>query len=182
MTTVDPQPNDAPRPVLVAYASRFGSTRAIAGEIGTVMAAAGVHVEVMDAGDVHDASGFGAFVVGSAVEAGHWLPAAAGFLERHRPALEARPVWLFSSGPLGDRAVQAAQPDPKEVARARRELHPRDCVVFAGAYDKATADFDGMGLAERVLVKNLMPSGDWRDWPAIRAWATGIAQELARGR
>jgi menaquinone-dependent protoporphyrinogen oxidase len=174
--------NGEPRPVLVAYASRFGSTKAIAEEIGTAMTAAGVRVEVMDAGEVHDASGFGAFVVGSAVEAGHWLPAATAFLERHRPALEARPVWLFSSGPLGDRAVQAAQPDPREVASARRHLHPRDCVVFAGAYDKATADFDGMGLAERLLVKNLMPSGDWRDWPTIRAWATGIAHELARGR
>jgi menaquinone-dependent protoporphyrinogen oxidase len=182
MTTMDARSNGEPRPVLVAYASRFGSTKAIAEEIGTVIAEAGVLVEVMDAADVHDASAFGAFVLGSAVEAGHWLPAAADFLERHRPALEARPVWLFSSGPLGDRSVHAPQPDPKEVARARSELHPRGAIVFAGAYDKATADFDGMGLAERLLVKNMMPSGDWRDWPAIRAWATEIAHELARGR
>ena len=44
-----------------------------------------------------------AFVIGSTVEAGHWLSAATGFVQRHEALLAARPVWLFSSGPLGDR-------------------------------------------------------------------------------
>ncbi len=171
-----------PKPVLVAYASRFGSTKEIAEEIARVLLDARLDVEVREAASVHDLSPFGAVLVGSAVEAGRWLPAAAELLEREAAALAARPLWLFSSGPLGDRAVAAPQPDPKEVERARSRLHPRDCVVFAGAYDKEKADFSGMGIAERVFVRNLMPSGDWRDWPAIRAWAAGVARELAASR
>ena len=70
------------------------------------------------------------------------------------------------------------QPDPKEVATFRRTLVPRDHPVFAGAYDRETADFRGMGLAERTLVRRHMPSGDWRAWPAIQAWAHEIVRDL----
>ena len=36
-----------------------------------------------------------------------------------------------------------------------------------------------MGLVERTVVRKFLPDGDWRDWTAIEAWATGIARELA---
>lgn len=167
--------------VLVVVASRFGSTRAIAERIAETIGACGVTVEVRSADEADgpgDVDGYGAFVIGSTVEAGHWLPAAADFVQRHEAALAAHPVWLFSSGPLGDRAVLAPQPDPKEVATFRRTVVPRDHRVFAGAYDRETADFSGMGLAERTLVRRLMPSGDWRDWPGIEAWAREIVRDL----
>jgi menaquinone-dependent protoporphyrinogen oxidase len=167
--------------ILVVVASRFGSTRAIADRIAAVMAAGGLAVDLRtaeEADDPGDLDGYGAFVIGSTVEAGHWLPAATGFVRRNKATIAARPVWLFSSGPLGDRAVLAPQPDPKEVAEFRRTLAPRDHRFFAGAYDRATADFSGMGLAERTLVRRMMPSGDWRDWPAIEAWAREIARRL----
>lgn len=167
--------------VLVAYASRFGSTRAIDARIAATIAEPGVVADVRDvaqSGDRGVVDGYAAFVIGITVEAGRWLPAATAFVERHAATLAARPVWLFSSGPLGDRAVHAAQPDPKEVVTFRRRLAPRDHRVFAGAFDRATADFSGMGLAERTLVRRLMPSGDWRDWPEIEAWARGIVQAV----
>jgi menaquinone-dependent protoporphyrinogen oxidase len=87
-------------------------------------------------------------------------------------------VWLFSSGPLGDRAVAAPQPDPKEVSQVRRSIGPRDHRVFAGSFDRGTADFSGLGLVERTLVRRFLPDGDWRDWKAIEGWARGIAQSL----
>jgi menaquinone-dependent protoporphyrinogen oxidase len=172
---VDPLPDK----VLVAYASRFGSTKGIAERIGEVLAAAGLVVEVRAADEVDVVDGYRAFVVGSTVEGGHWLKGASTFLEQHATALGSHPLWLFSSGPLGDRSVNASQPDPKEVAAARRDLRPRDCHVFAGAFDRATSDFSEMGLVERTVVRKFLPDGDWRDWPAIEAWAAGIARELA---
>ena len=51
--------------------------------------------------------------------------------------------------------------------------------MFAGAFDRATSDFSEMGLVERTVVRKFLPDGDWRDWPAIEAWAAGIARELA---
>ncbi len=165
--------------VLVAFASRFGSTKAIAERIAATIEATGHVVDLRPADQAGVIDGYGAFVIGSSVEAGHWQSAATGFAERNREVLLLRPVWLFSSGPLGDHAADAPQPDPTEVATLRYELAIRDHRVFAGSYDRATADFSGMGLAERVLVRRLMPTGDWRDWPAIEAWAREIADELA---
>jgi len=54
--------------------------------------------------------GFDAVVLGSAVYAGHWLKPARELVDRSRDALAARPVWLFSSGPIGD---------PPQAARTR---------------------------------------------------------------
>ena len=165
--------------VLVAYASRFGSTRGIAERIGEVLAGAGLAVDVCSVAEVEAVDGYRAFVIGSTVEGGHWLKGASALLERHAATLGSHPLWLFSSGPVGDRAAEAAQPDPKEVAAARRNLRPRDCRVFAGAFDRATSDFSEMGLVERTVVRKFLPDGDWRDWTAIEAWAAGIARELA---
>jgi menaquinone-dependent protoporphyrinogen oxidase len=165
--------------VLVAYASRFGSTKEIAGRIGEALEAAGLAVEVRAADDVEAVDGYRAFVIGSTVEGGHWLKGASALLERHAATLGSHPLWLFSSGPVGDRAAGAPQPDPKEVAAARRSLRPRDCRVFGGSFDRATSDFSDMGLVERTVVRKFLPDGDWRDWPAIEAWATGIARQLA---
>ena len=164
--------------VLVAYASRFGSTRGIAERIGEVLTGAGLAVEVRPVDEVDDVDGYRAFVVGSTVEGGHWLKTGSAFLERHPTTLGSHPLWLFSSGPVGDRAAGAPQPDPKEVTAARRSLHPRDCRVFAGAFDRASSDFSEMGLVERTVVRKFLPDGDWRDWTAIEAWAAGIAREL----
>jgi len=164
--------------VLVAYASRFGSTKGIAERIGEVLAAAGLAVDVQAADEVEVVDGFHAFVVGSSVEGGHWLKGASALLERHAATLGSHPLWLFSSGPLGDRSVNAPQSDPKEVVAARQNLQPRDCRVFAGAFDRATSDFSEMGLVERTVVRKFLPDGDWRDWTAIEAWAAGIAREL----
>ncbi len=48
---------------------------------------------------------------------GHWLKPAKQFVERHAAALDKRPVWLFSSGPIGEKAVGEPQPEPKEIER-----------------------------------------------------------------
>jgi menaquinone-dependent protoporphyrinogen oxidase len=49
--------------------------------------------------------------------------------------------------------------------------------VFFGAWDRSRLDRSKLGFAERIIAKRL-PEGDWRDWPAIDAWAAGIARRL----
>jgi menaquinone-dependent protoporphyrinogen oxidase len=166
--------------VLVAYGSQFGSTAAIAERIARVMRGEGHDCTVATADQAPDPSSFDAAVIGSAVHAGHRLRGATAFVERIESSLGSRPVWLFNSGPLSDRGVAGPQPDPKEVGRFRRSIDPRDHRVFAGLFDRATADFSGLGLAERTVVKHFLPDGDWRDWEAIEGWARGIARTLHR--
>ena len=164
--------------VLVAFATQFGSTKAIAEQIGTDLEKAGLDVTVASVEEAKPA-GHDAFVIGSTVHAGHWLKPGAAFVRDHRAALAGHPVWLFSSGPVGDRGVAGQQPDPKELDEFRRVLAPRGHRVFAGSFDRERADFEGMGLIERTVVKRFLPEGDWRDWNVIDEWATEIAHDLA---
>ncbi|HEU4673510.1 MAG TPA: flavodoxin domain-containing protein [Candidatus Limnocylindrales bacterium] len=175
--------------VLVAYASRHGATRGIAERIGQVLSDRGLDVMVRPVGEAAPAGGYDAFVVGSGAYMGRWLKEAARFVLTHRDVLSTRPVWLFSSGPIGDEKVDkhgqdvlvAAEPiDFRELAGA---VHPRGTKVFFGAFDP---EAEPVGLAERFgrpfmrmpAAKAAMPAGDFRDWPAIDAWANEVASGL----
>lgn len=174
--------------VLVAYASRHGATQGIAERIADRLRHNGIKAEAVPAAEVRDATAYDAFVIGSAAYMFHWLGDATRFVKRHRATLAARPVWLFSSGPVGTDTVDAKGRDilvatePKEFAGYRAALHPRDEQVFFGAFD---LDAPPIGIAERfarhlpAVAKEAMPTGDFRDWAAIDAWADRIAAELS---
>ena len=175
--------------ILVAYATRHGATRGIAERISLRLRDAGNVVDAQSVGAVEDLSDYDAFVIGSAAYMGGWLGTATAFVRQHRAVLTKRPVWLFSSGPIGVATVDAKGRDvlvasePKEFAEFGA-LHPRDRRVFFGAYDP---DAEPIGLAERIgsrffrmmpAARAAVPAGDFRDWPAIDAWADAIAAEL----
>ena len=88
--------------VLVAVASRHGSTREIADAIAQELQAPGVHAEVRTADEVSDLDSYDAVVLGSAIYMGNWESAASRFAQQHQAKLASMPVWLFSSGPVGD--------------------------------------------------------------------------------
>ena len=166
---------------LVLYASHYGSTKGIAERIGANLREQGLDVTVASTGEDGDRVGlesFDAYVVGSAVHAGHWLKPAVEFVGNHKAPLAARPAWLFSSGPIGEKYVHEPQPDPAEIAELRQVLDVRDHVVFAGAFDPTTADLTKGNWLERQVSKRFLPVGDFRDWPEIDAWANRIAREL----
>jgi menaquinone-dependent protoporphyrinogen oxidase len=107
-------------------------------------------------------------------------------VKHHRAVLADRPVWLFSSGPLGTDTVDEDGRDvlvttvPREFPELRALVHPRDEAIFFGAWDPG---YPAVGLAERLVrlmpaAKDAMPAGDFRDWAAIDAWADTIAAEL----
>ena len=88
--------------VLVTVASRQGATKEIAERIGEVLSAAGLGATVEPVEAVGDVDRYDAVVLGSAVRIGHWIEPARRFVRDHSAALATRPVWLFSSGPIGD--------------------------------------------------------------------------------
>ena len=166
--------------VLVVHASQFGSTREIAERVAAGLRNSGLTVDIEPAAVRPLTGSYDAFVVGSAVHGGRWLKPATDFVMENRSVLSQRPVWLFSSGPIGELPVRSPQPEPKEVADFSGWLNPRGHQIFAGSFDRAAADFSSLGLVERTVVKRFLPEGDWRDWPAIERWAEQIARELAR--
>jgi len=160
--------------VLVAYATKLGSTREIAEAVGEVIrrSSAGVEVDVVPARDVQDVTPYGAVVLGSALYAAHWRRDANRFVTRYLADLQARPVWLFSSGPLDRSADWGRLPVAPAVELTTEAIGARDHRTFGGRL-LADAPVDPQVLATH-------PVGDFRDWEAIRAWAAGIAEELAR--
>jgi menaquinone-dependent protoporphyrinogen oxidase len=164
--------------VLVAYGSKHGSTAEIAqrlgGWLGAALAAAdpSAEVDVMPADEVGELEGYGAVVIGSAVYAGHWVESATELVEKHGGFLSSVPVWVFSSGPVGD--PPEPHEEPAEVAGVLASIEPRDHRLFAGSLDKHR-----LGWGERALVAALRaPEGDFRDWDAVEAWAGEIAAAL----
>ena len=169
--------------VLVAYASKYGSTKAIAERIAATIRERGVSVDAVAAKDVRDAGGYDAFVVGSALYILDWMKDAKAFVERNRALLSTRPLWLFSSGPISPGTTDMQGRDArttcakKEVMALGDELHTRDHHIFWGALDR-----EKLRLPDRLIAA--MPAfpgtaGDFRDWNEVTTWATGVAEELA---
>lgn len=164
--------------VLVASASRLGSTEAIAARISARLETHGLEAAASPVGSVGELAAYDAFVIGSALYAGHWLKEASEFVHGEAATLSARPVWLFSSGPLGTMATKVAPVEPAEVRELTAAVNARDHRIFSGALDRGAVDGSQLGFAARFVAKRFVPEGDFRDWPAIDAWADEIAHEL----
>lgn len=161
--------------VLIVYASKHGSTREIAEAIAAEIEIAGFRSHVHDAASVSSLEGVDAVVLGSAVYVGQWQESAVNFIEKFQDGLRQLPVWLFSSGPIGQ------DPFPKEDPPATPDLiertGARDYRSFAGRLDRARLGF-GERLVSRVV---RAPEGDFRQWQEIRGWGRTIARELTDG-
>ena len=163
--------------VLVAYATKYGATAEIAERIGQTLRTIGTEVDVVPADKAGDPAGYAAVVLGSAVYAGSWRKEAAAWLEAHETVLAGRPTWLFSSGPTGEGDAAELMKGwrfPEALQPVADRIQPRDIAFFHGEIDTKK-----LNLAEKVLVKGIKaPTGDFRDWDAIEAWAGGIALAL----
>lgn len=172
--------------VLVGFASRRGATKGIAERIAATLEAQGVDVVLNSMREAPGVEGFDAFVLGSSAYMGKWEPEADAFVRRHAAVLAERPIWLFSSGPVGTEMVDGKGRNvidasrPQEFAEFEPLLHPRDMKIFFGAYDPfgPKAGFAERLVAKMPAIRDAMPAGDFRDWPAIEAWARGIATVL----
>ena len=179
--------------VLVAFASRHGATRGIAERIAQTLQARGHDVTLTPAEQASAVLDYDGFVIGSAAYQGRWLSEATRLVRQHRDLLASRPVWLFSSGPIGTELVDAKGRDvietsrPAEFAEFAESIHPRDQRIFFGAFDP---DAEPVVAIERLggwfmripAIRKALPAGDFRDWPQIDAWAEGIALELEASR
>lgn len=162
--------------ILVAYATRYGSTQEVAEAVAATLREHGREVALQPMHNVRSLEEYGAVVLGAPLFMFHWHKDALHFLERHRAALIARPVAVFALGPFHD--------DAKEYQEVREQLNkelskypwltPKAIAIFGGKFDPATLAFPYNLLP---ALKN-MPASDVRDWAAIRAWAGDLATTL----
>lgn len=163
--------------VLIAYASKHGATAEIADRIGQVIKQAGLQADVLPVDKVKNLTQYTAAILGSATYIAMWRNEFVRFLMNNEKLLAGLPVWLFSSGPMGEG-------DPVELSKGWRfpetnrpvieSIKPRDITIFQGSINPGK-----MGFFEKWVIKNVKaPTGDFRDWNAITKWAEDIAAAL----
>jgi menaquinone-dependent protoporphyrinogen oxidase len=162
--------------VLVTYGSERGGTAGIAATVVAELGDHGIETVLAAAPDVTSVAGFDAVVVGGALYAGRWHKDARRLVERHAAALKGVPVWLFSSGPIGDMATKEPDAPPVPGVRTLIDLAgARGHVTFAGRLEEHPR-----GFVARMIARKW--AGDWRDDAAIRRWAADVASELGAAR
>lgn len=162
--------------VLVVYGTGSGCTAGVAERIGAAVAATGATVEVVSAKDAPSADGYDAVFVGSGVRAGNWHAPVKEWVTSNAAALTSGKVAFYTTC-----LTMASDPAKADEVRAYTDpliaetgVTPADVGLFAGWNEPKRFSF-----IERTIMKMMKaPEGDFRDWDAIDAWASGAAVKL----
>ena len=164
--------------VLVAVATRHGATAEIAAEISVGLRHAipgwAIHVDQLAIDQVASLDQYDAVIIGSAIYGGRWLSPAVDFAAQRKDELRRMPLWLFSSGPVGD-LTAPGQPAADQVESIASDTNAIEHRVFGGKIDYHDLD-QGEHFAVRVMG---IADGDFRDWAAVRAWVATIVERLS---
>jgi menaquinone-dependent protoporphyrinogen oxidase len=157
--------------VLVTWGSKRGGTAGIGRIIADTLAVRGFEVVACAASEAPSPAGFDAVILGGALYANRWHPAARHYARRHLRALRRVPVWLFSSGPLDDSADRGDLAAIAQVATLRERIGALGHVTFGGRLEP-----DAQGAIASAMART--HSGDWRNPDLIRAWTQRVADAL----
>ncbi len=162
--------------ILVAYATRYGSTQEVAETVAATLRERGLAVDIQPMQDVRSLDQYRAVVLGAPLYMFHWHKDALHFLARHQDALTQRPVAIFALGPFHaeEKEFQAVRGQlDKELAKFPW-LRPQAIAIFGGKFDPDKLTFPH----NLVPALKKMPASDARDWTAIRTWASDLAVQF----
>jgi menaquinone-dependent protoporphyrinogen oxidase len=153
--------------VLVAYATKRGSTAEVAEAIAATLREDGHAVDVLPAALVYEVGTYGTVVLGGALYMGRWHRDAVRFLARHRHALATVPLAIFAMGPrtLAEDDLAGARAQLDRALARFPDVEPSTVAIFGGVIDPAKLHFPFSRIA----------ASDARDWDAIDAWADDFA-------
>ena len=156
--------------ILLAYATRFGSTQEVAETVASVLRDAGIAVELQPMQEVRSLDGYEAVVMGAALYNTRWHQDAHQFLAKYQDALQQRLLAIFALGPVnsGEAAMRNSRRQLDKDLEKYPWLKPVALEMFAGKYDTSKLGF----------FYKFMPARDLRDWEAIRTWASELAVQL----
>ena len=156
--------------ILIAYATKHGSTHEVAESIAARLAEAGVETHTLPADRVRSLDEYRAVVLGAPLYMGRLQRDARAFLRRHHKALADRPLAVFALGPLKD--------EPEQWESARRQLYGA-LAHFPGVEPVTVGLFGGAIVPETLHFPfSHIPAGDLRDWDAIEEWASRLPGAL----
>jgi menaquinone-dependent protoporphyrinogen oxidase len=161
--------------ILLAYATKYGSTLEVAEKLVEVLKSQGLNVDLQPARKVRTLEGYDAVVLGAPLLLFKWHKDAMNFLSRQHKALSQLPVAIFALGP-------SFKGDEGEWKGARKQLD-RELVKFTWLKPAVVELFGGKFDPEKMnfFFKSTMrdiPAGDLRDWKAIEKWGANLADIL----
>jgi len=159
------------RSILIAYATRYGSTQEVAETIAAALREAGLVVDIQPMRDVKSIDSYDAVVLGAAIYNTRWHPDAHQFLSRHQGDLKQRTVAIFALGPLStsDAAMRSSRRQLDRDLEKYAWLNPVALEMFVGKYVPVKP-----GFFDRLF----STASDNRNWDAIRAWANALPAQL----
>jgi menaquinone-dependent protoporphyrinogen oxidase len=165
--------------ILVAYATRAGSTKEVAEAVASTLREAGLAVDIQPLADVDTLEGFQAVVMGAPLYMFRWHKDALGFLKRHQWALGSRPTAVFALGPFND--VEKEWTDVRaQLDKALAKFPwfaPVAVQVFGGKFDPTSL----RPPYSLIPAMKRLPVSDLRDWEAIASWAKELAVRFMAG-
>lgn len=166
--------------VLVAYATRNGSTEEVARTVGAVFGRHHVAADVRPAADVGSIAPYTAVVICVPLYMGRLLKEVRRFLSRNRSALEPLPVALFVSGPVQNQEKDwtGARTQLDKELRNFPWLSPVAQLVVGGKFDPSNLGFPFNLIP---MFRKMSPT-DVRDWGTIRKAAGALAEQFRAGK
>ncbi|MCF3122337.1 flavodoxin [Streptomyces arenae] len=158
--------------MLVAYATKNGSTAEIAGTITRTLREEGIATDLRPAADAGRIEEYDAVVLGAPLYAGRWHKDARRFVRRRRRVLAKKEVWLFSSGPLDASASERDIAPVPAVHRVLTVIGAHEHVTFGGCLRDGAK-----GHIARMILKS-GKGGDYRDFEQIADWSRRVAATL----
>ena len=155
------------KPLLVAYATKHGSTHEVADAVAVRLRERGLEAEVRSARGVATLAPYDGVVIGGALYMGRWHSDARRFLSHHRDELAVLPLAVFAMGPLTlkDEDVADSRKQLDHALAKEPRLEPVTVAIFGGVVNPAKQHFPFTYVA----------TSDARDWDEIRSWADSVA-------
>jgi menaquinone-dependent protoporphyrinogen oxidase len=162
--------------ILIAYGTRYGSTREVAETVAAMLTEQGIDTDVKQAREVRSLDDHDAVVLGTPLYLGALHKDVRALLEKNQTALEHTPFALFALGPIkADDGIDGSRAQFVNALAKLPVSTPASTAVFVGAYDPARLGFrDKMLTALPASPLHGEVAHDERDWEEIRRWAQGL--------
>jgi len=165
--------------VLVAYGSKYGSTKEIAEKIGEVLKQENVKADVLPIKQVKNLAVYKDIIIGTAIYMGFWRRQTVNFLKKNEKLLAERRVWLFATGPSGKgdpAGLLKGITVPVTTKQLVDRIKTKGLTVFHGYLNEQK-----LKPWEKWIVKRVGGGlGDFRDWDMITNWAKGVGEVVKK--
>jgi len=163
--------------ILVCYATRYGSTKAVAEIISEKLSDMGFEVRLNDLNDNIDLSGIEIVFAGSPLHLGKWLPEAKEFMQFKKNELNKIPVITFTTG------ITLSEPTEHNLTKAKFAIDeislsvvPFESGFFAGRLSRGMLSDTDIQLVKLADIKD----GDYIDTEMIKKWVVETCKKLEK--